>query len=64
MEENLCECGNSKKIREKFCYQCEKTIKNRFKEIMRENFDREDIEYLDEVLDGEWITDFVFGKRG
>lgn len=58
-----CDCGAEKKYRELYCEKCKKEIENRFKRIMKENFEREEIIYLDEVLDGEWITGYVYGKE-
>ena len=61
--QEVCECGARKRIQDTFCNKCQKEILEQFRRIMKENFDKEEVEYLDEVLDGEWITDFVFGKE-
>lgn len=61
--DEICDCGERKRIQDTFCNKCQKEILEQFRRIMKENFDKEEVEYLDEVLDGEWITDFVFGKE-
>lgn len=61
--DEICDCGEKKRIQDLFCNSCQKEILEQFRRVMKENFDKEEVEYLDEVLDGEWITDFVFGKE-
>lgn len=58
-----CECGAKKRIDEEFCKDCRKEIEERFKKVMKDNFTPEEVEYLNEKLDGESITYFVFKKE-
>lgn len=59
--EKICDCGERKDVKEAFCNECQKGIQEEFKNIIKSKFYREEVEYLDKILDGEWIADFVFG---
>jgi hypothetical protein len=61
--QEVCDCGERKRIQDLMCNKCCKMTIDTFREVMKKNFDKEQVEYLDSILDGEWITDFVFGKE-
>lgn len=58
-----CDCGNPKKAQETYCNKCQKEIIDEFTLIMRKHFNRQDIEYLEETLDGVCFTDYIWGKE-
>ena len=58
-----CDCGNPKKAQETYCNKCQKEIIDEFNLLMRKHFSREDLEFLEEVLDGLWLSEFIFGKK-
>jgi len=60
-EEEYKKCENcSSKIQDEiFCNKCKKEIQERFKNIIKENFEIEEIKYIDELIDGIYIKDYV-----
>lgn len=50
---NVCECGQTMGIGEKFCEECQEEIQKKFNELLQSNFTEEEIEYLNNVYDGE-----------
>lgn len=61
--EEVCHCGEKKKIQDTFCKNCQKAIIDTFKKLMLDNFDREELEYLNDVLDMEYIPDYILGRE-
>ena len=61
--DEICDCGKPKKIQDQYCNKCQKEIIENFRAVIQKNFEKAEVEYLDEILDGEWIEDFVFGKE-
>lgn len=61
--DEICDCGEKKRIQDAMCNKCQKHTIEQFRKVMKENFDKEQMEYLDSILDGEWITEFVLGKE-
>lgn len=61
--EKHCHCGEKKRIQDTFCNSCQKAIIDIFKDFMSKNFDREELEYLNDVLDGEYIPDYILGRE-
>ena len=61
--EEVCYCGEKKRIQDTFCNNCQKAIIDHFKHFMKEAFNREELEYLNEVLDGEYIPDYILGRE-
>lgn len=53
MHECELSCGNYIYEDEKYCEECMEYVKNKFKKILHENFDSEEIEVLNIVYDGE-----------
>ena len=58
-----CSCGERKRTQDPFCRKCQKSVVDLFKKLMIDNFNREDLEYLNDVLDGEYIPDYILGKE-
>lgn len=45
---------------EKFCNHCKKYLQEKFIKVMRENFDKEEIEYIDEYIEGSYLVDILY----
>lgn len=58
-----CECGEKKRVQDLFCNRCQRHIQETFIDLIRKNFDREEIQYLDEIFDGESIEEKVLGRE-
>lgn len=61
--DEICECGNEKRVQDLFCNKCQRVLQQSFVAVMIENFSREELEYLNEILEGEYIPDYVLGKE-
>lgn len=61
--QEICDCGERKRIQDLFCNRCQKSIIDHFKHFMKEAFNREELEYLNEVLEGEYLPDYILGKE-
>lgn len=61
--QEICDCGARKRIQDLFCNSCQKSIIDHFKHFMKEAFNREELEYLNEVLEGEYLPDYILGKE-
>lgn len=61
--DEICDCGERKRIQDTMCKSCQKLTIDTFKSFMAGNFDRTQLEYLNDVLDGEYIPDYVLGKE-
>ena len=61
--QEICECGERKRIQDLMCNSCCKMTIDTFKAFMEKNFDREQLEYLNEVLEGEYLPDYILGKE-
>lgn len=61
--QEICECGARKRIQDLMCRHCQKMTIDTFKSFMEKNFDREQLEYLNEVLEGEYLPDYILGKE-
>lgn len=57
-----CECGEPKKVQELFCNNCEKYLQDKLQEHLK-TYSRTELEYINEILDGEYIPDYVLGKE-
>lgn len=58
-----CDCGNKKRIIDNFCNKCQKEITDKFKDLMYKNFDKKELEYLQEVICDEDLVEYVIGKE-
>lgn len=61
--QEICDCGERKRIQDLMCRHCQKMTIDTFKSFMEKNFDREQLEYLNEVLEGEYLPDYILGKE-
>ena len=61
--DEICVCGEKKKTQDIMCNKCQKVTIDTFKSFMAGNFDREQLEYLNWVLEGEYLPDYIFGKE-
>jgi len=53
MKECELSCGNYIHEEEKYCKECMEYEKRKFQKMLHENFDKEEIEVLNIVYDGE-----------
>lgn len=57
-ESTICDCGNYKSTEEKICNSCKRETIEKFLELLR-SFSEEELEYLNDELDGEYLPDFI-----
>lgn len=57
-----CECGEPKRVQELFCNKCQKYLQDKLQEHLK-TYSRTELEYINEILDGEYIPDYVLGKE-
>jgi hypothetical protein len=57
------ECGEKKRVQDLFCNKCQRVLQQSFVAVMKENFSRTELEYINEILDGEYIPDYVLGRE-
>lgn len=60
--DEICECGNEKRVQELFCNKCQKYLYDILQEHLK-TYSRTELEYINEILDGEYIPDYVLGKE-
>lgn len=62
-EDEKHECENCQStmidIDEHFCNNCKKRIQEQFKTLLIENFSKEEIEYIDEIIEGQYLVDYL-----
>ena len=44
---------------ENFCDNCKKHIQEQFKKVMLEQFKKDEIEYIDTVIEGRYLKDYL-----
>lgn len=63
IEEEKHECENCQSamidIDEHFCNNCKKHIQEQFKTLLIENFSKEEIKYIDEIIEGKYLVDYL-----
>jgi hypothetical protein len=61
IETKECSYCQTKMIPEenKFCDSCKKHIQEHFKELLRKNYKAEEINYIDEFIEGRYLKDII-----
>lgn len=60
--DEICDCGRDKKVQELFCNNCQKYLQDKLQEHLK-TYSRTELEYINEILEGEYIPDYVLGKE-
>lgn len=62
-EEELHECANCQShmigLEEHFCDKCKKHIQESYKTLMIDNYTKEEIMYIDTLIEGHYLIDYL-----
>lgn len=58
-----CDCGKKKIAVHNFCPKCKKEIEERFRTMILKEFSLEEIEHIDSVIEGYYLTDYMKGDK-